>query len=295
MRYYKTSCLSFALTVAFSCCVSWNAADAQAQVNDFPWRANAKSQTVAKKVQSIAKTVQAAAVTPQQFPAKAAAAVSTVTSQQQLPEFFYDQGKKYIRQGDVYVESPTAGQVANAVSSASAAISNGVQKQSMFSKAKSLTTRLNPFTKIVSRNPVSYKSKDWDVPSFSKSLSFLDKKPTDPITFAAVTALPAKTAMPSAIDGGASLYAARDSYSPATSVARAKPSGVSHFSRALPTETAITPVVASSIPKSTSDFSPVNNFVPATRGEVSVFDSVPAQTKRTASLSADGQFWSPQR
>lgn len=302
MRYSKSSLLSFTLAVAFSSSAMSGSVGAQSPVTDFPWRAKAKPQAVAQKIQAFAQTVKSAAKVPQQVQAQTAAVVSSVPSQHQLPEFFYDQGKKYIRQGDVYVESTDVGKFASAVSSATNAVTHGnfgspipqdAQKQSMFDKAKSLSARLNPLNKIFASNPSAYKSKTWDVPSFSKSLSFLDKAPADPITFAAVTPLPAKTAMPSAIDDGAPLYASSSPYSSksaATAIAN-------RFTSALPTETAITPAVASTPPRSNSDFSLGQDFSPAAGRQVSVFDTAPATTKtnRTASLSADNQFWSPQR
>lgn len=298
MRYSKSSILSFALAVAFSGSVFSGAADAQTQVTDFPWRAKAKPNSVAKAVQSFSQKVQSAVSAPQSIKTEVESVAAAVPSPHQLPDFFYDQGKKYIRQGDVYVESSAIGHLGSAATTAvnrgnfESAIPNDAQKQSMFDKAKSLSTRLNPFNKILSRNDSAYKSKNWDVPSFSKSLSFLDKKPEDPITFAAATPLPAKTAMPSAIDGGAPLYASRDNPAIRSAVA----AGVDRFTSALPTETSITPAVASSTPAAVNDFSPGQSFVPAARGEVSVFDSKPAtKTDRTASLSADDQFWSPQR
>ena len=169
MRCSKITLLSFALAVAFS-----GSADAQNQLSDFPWRAKAKS--IAKSVQVHAqKKLRVAPEADLHDVATTESIVTPTPTFDSMPEFFYDQGVKYIRQGDVYVESSMvknvavegARKVTDRFSPTSSIAPS--ENESVFDKAKTLSTRLNPFSKLFSRNQTAYQSKDWKVPSFSKS------------------------------------------------------------------------------------------------------------------------------
>lgn len=300
MRYYKSSAFSIALAVGVSA-ISFSApADAQNSAPNYPWRASAKTQPTAS-VQSV-QTLPSKSKTSFAKPARDLTTVQTIAtptpSFQSMPSVIYDEGKKYVRQGDVYVESPdattpsAARSVAGSVAQRSFASPSTAfnAKTSFFEKTKSLTGRLNPFS--ATRSPTAYRAKDWNVPSFSKTLPVFSKKADDPITFAAITPLPAKTSTPSSIDSTQPMFAASESYrTPAIST----PARDSQFMSALPTETKITSAVSDSKSQFTPNFSPATRSKPSRDPQVSIFADKPAVADRTASLSADDQFWSPQR
>ena len=355
MRYSKSSLLSIALTVGVSAVTLTASLEAQTTTTDYPWRANAKTQVntqiksqaraAVQRTDAFAGKVETAFSKPARDLRTVETIATPTPSYESMPSVIYDEGKKYIRQGDTYIESTNVTNVAAAGRSAARNLTQqmpaAAKKTSLFEKTKGLTSRLNPFSTM--RAPTEYKANDWEVPSFSKTLPVFSQRNNDPITFAAVTALPAKTSTPSSIDSSQPLYAAVEttpSRTINTSPTLSLPSRDSQFSSALPTETKLTSALGGSNSNKTrssvfepSKFAPVasaskklasigseaeakvgnlasevkngfstaNVFTPQSSPHISVFENKnvtptqPAPTGRTASLSADNQFWSPQR
>ena len=358
MRYSKSSLLSIALTVGVSAVTFTASAQAQNRTSEFPWRANAKTQAkslvksqtkaAVQKTDSFVSNVETAFSTPARDLRTVEKITTPTPGYESMPSVIYDEGKKYIRQGDTYIESTN---VANVVNTGRSAANNFTQqvpavnkKTSLFQKTKGLTSRLNPFS--TKRASTAYNSSDWKVPSFSKTLPVFSSKDNDPITFAAVAPLPAKTSTPSSIDATKPLYATNDSKPSQTfntSPTLSLPARDSQFSSALPTETKLTSIFDSSgqnkssssgfepskfepvkstskrlarmgintdsgtgnlVSEVESGFSSANNFPQANVPHISVFENKnifqaqpasSAPAARTASLSADGEFWSPRR
>ena len=346
MRYSKSSILSIALAMSLS-----GSAAAQNSTNDFPWRAKAKSTVTAasKTVSSATTSVKSvhqrvassfatpAITTPVRDLQRVTSNAVTSSSIESMPDEFFDQGKRYIRQGDTYIESSTLGKMSSATSSFasqsySPQIPQAPSKTSLLEKAKGVGSRLNPFSMKMRRSS-GYEAKDWKVPSFSDSISGISNRDSDPITFAAIKPLPAKTAQPSTIDQTQSIYAADEGYRPKKALA----SRTNQFTSALPTGTSITSVVpelpksanlpalntgaitsksaaiskTAEISKTVKDFSP-QEFIPKNFGTeissasssgtpvqapaISVFEKTPiVAPQRSASLTADQQFWTPRR
>ena len=236
MRYSQSSLLAIALTVACSAVGFSGVANAQNAKQDFPWRSKTSAQAVVDIVKPSLETPTRDLTTGEVI------ATPTPTFEA-MPEVIYDEGKKYVRRGDTYIESTdyavTAGTESNFATAANdAAQMPAVKKSSLFQKTKDLTSRLNPFSKSI-RSETAYRSSDWKVPSFSKSLSSFSKKDNDPITFAAVTPLPAKSAVPASLDSVPTMLASSDSYTnPALPVTPRD----NQFKSALPTETKLTSV-----------------------------------------------------
>ena len=284
MRYSKSSLLSIALTVGVSAVTLTASLEAQTTTADYPWRAKAKAKT---QVNSQAKTpirpqARVAAHKTDAFveqvetafskPARDLRTVETIAtptpSYESMPSVIYDEGKKYIRQGDTYIESTNLAEAASAGRSAAGNLTQQLpavaKKTSLFAKTKGLTSRLNPFS--TNRASSAYQAKDWKVPSFSRTLPVFSKKSNDPITFAAITPLPAKTSSPSSIDATQPLYAAAET-KPAktitTSPTLSLPARDSQFKSAFPTETKLTSALGGSATNSfaSGGFEP-NKFQP---------------------------------
>ncbi|MDB4766326.1 hypothetical protein OAG71_01425 [bacterium] len=354
MRYSKSSLLSVALTLGFSAVAFTASAEAQNTAADFPWRAKAKTQVKQVKTQArstfqkadgLVEKVETSFSTPSRDLRTVETIQTPTPNYESMPAVIYDEGKKYIRQGDTYIESPN---VANATVATQSVAGNLTQqlpsakkKTSLFQKTKGLTSRLNPFSTRAKSS--AYSSKDWKVPSFSKTLPVFSQADKDPITFATIAPLPAKTSTPSSIDASKSLYAATETKPTKpinTLPTLTLPSRDSQFSSALPTETKLTSAFGGSEPsksasygfqpnkfepiksastklpaieseatklvtKVESSFASTNNVISRSGPQISVFESrnvsqpinqtQSAPARRTASLSADHQFWSPQR
>jgi len=329
MRYSKSSLLAIALTVAFSTVEFSSVAYAQSN-KDFPWRSKTNRKAAAEAVKSsFAK------------PKRDLTTIETIAtptpSFESMPSVIYDEGKKYVRQGDTYVESPSVTAATAARGGFTTSNSNHasplpavtqipmVKKSSLFQKTKDLTGRLNPFSKSL-RSPNAYGASDWKIPSFSNTLSSFSKKDDDPITFASVTPLPAKTSVPASLDSVQPMLGSNEPYEPP---ALALPVRDSQFKSALPTKTKLTPVfptdtsvtsvfsaesesilalplepktITSGVGKGNSGFtanaSNMAGVLPKTSPsrDVSVFQATTTKRPvRTSSLSADNEFWSPQR
>ena len=355
MRYSKSSLLSIALTVGVSAVAFTASVEAQNTKADFPWRANAKTQVKSQVKSQASAAVQKTDMFVEKVetafskPARDLRTVETITtptpSFESMPSVIYDEGKKYIRQGETYIESSNVADTAVAGRTAARNLTQQLptvaNKTSLFQKTKGLTSRLNPFS--TNGRSSSYSAKDWKVPSFSKTLPVFAQKDNDPITFAKITPLPAKTSTPSSIDASQPLYAAAE-IKPAstinTSPTLSLPARDSQFKSALPTETKLTSAFggsetnrsASSVfepntfePVRTAStklaaigsktearvenlatevetgFTTANMSIPQSGPHISVFENKnvsqtqPTSAPRTASLSADGQFWSPRR
>ncbi len=236
MRYSKSSVLTIALTVACSAAEFSTVANAQNSNQDFPWRS--KKSTVAA-----VEVAKPSLATPTRDLTTSEVIATPTPSFDTMPSVIYDDGKKYVRRGDTYVESPDDTGTSQVHENYATAASNSAQmqadkKSSFFQKTKQLTSRLNPFAQS-SRRQSAYHSGDWKVPSFSQSLPSFSKKDNDPITFAAVTPLPAKTSVPTSLDSVPTLVASKSSYkSPTIKL----PTRDSQFKSALPTETKLTSV-----------------------------------------------------
>lgn len=330
MNFSISRVLTFALAIAVSAGEFSAVANAQNSNQDFPWRANSSASNrvrnngksdanfntqsnvqtnVQSNVQTTAKSAKSSFTTPARDLTTIETIATPTPSFKSMPSVIYDDGKKFVRQGDTYVESPhvAAASVArqnynaqNYTAQKYTAQMPAVKKSSWFQKTKDLTGRLNPFSKSL-RSPTAYRSSDWKVPSFSKSLPSFSKKNDDPITFAAVTPLPAKTSVPSSLDNIQPMLATNvPSYS---SPAASLPARDNQFTSALPTETKITSAVSGQFEEFTQEFSSSVEVTPPVSRQVSVFESKPQTTpqttsrttSRTASLSADNQFWSPRR
>ena len=243
MRYSKSSVLAIALAVACSTGDFSAVANAQNSNQDFPWRSkNSAKAAVKNTAKAAVNTVKSSFAKPVRDLTTSETIATPTPSFESMPSVIYDEGKKYIRQGDTYVES-TGAAVASAArenfnSYASTATQMpAVKKSSLFQKTKDLTGRLNPFSKSM-RSETAYRSSDWKVPSFSDSLSAFSKKDNDPITFAAVTPLPAKSSVPASLDEVPTSFASKKPYK----VPISSPARDSQFKSALPTETKLTSV-----------------------------------------------------
>ena len=359
MRYSKSTFLSIALTVGVSAVAFTASVEAQNTTADYPWRAKAKTQVkthvqsqarvAVEKTGSYVEKVETVFSKPaQDFRTVETIAIPT-PSFESMPSVIYDEGKKYIRQGDTYIESTNVADVAVAgrttARNLTQQMSTVAKKTSLFEKTKELTSRLNPFSS--NGAPSAYKSKDWKVPSFSKTLPVFSQRGGDPITFATITPLPAKTTTPSSIGTNQPFYAAAEMKPTPkinTSPTLSMPARNSQFASALPTETKLTSAFGNSETKrvastgsDSQNFQPirsvstklaaiesqaeanveagVGNFVTEVKSglhttsniishhgpQISVFENKvisqgrPAPGRRTASLSADHEFWSPRR
>ncbi len=312
MRFSKSWALSMALAVGVSAVNFSASADAQSTSKTYPWRAKVRAQAeeVAQSAHAIAKKVESGFATPPRD-LTTVQTIETPTANadfESMPAVIYDEGKKYVRQGDVYVESPhdaqsSVGQT-NVQHHAQPHSAVVAPKMSFIEKTKSLTKRLNPFAQ--KRGAVAYHAKDWKVPSFNRELLGLSKKNQDPITFAAVAPLPAKTSTPTALPGAQPQYAAngsavppsatfRQSRSPITASTASPPSKNSQFAPGSLVKTKTPSKIADLVGKGGHDFSPANNFARRSDAQVSVFEDTPVTKERTASRSASEQFWNLNR
>ena len=245
MRYSKSSVLALALTVACSAVDFSAVANAQNSNHDFPWRSKTSAKAAVNTAKTAVNTVKSSLATPARDLTTSETIATPTPRSHSMPSFIYHEGKKYVRQGDTYVESPSVAVASAARENFNSYASNAAQipavkKTSLFQKTKDLTGRLNPFSKSM-RSETAYRSSDWKVPSFSKSLASFSKKDNDPITFAAVTPLPAKSSVPASLDSVPTQLASKDSYK---APALASPARDSQFKSALPTETKLTSVFA---------------------------------------------------
>ena len=240
MRYSKSSVLAIALTVACSASDLSGVANAQTSNQDFPWRSKSSAKAVVDTVKSKLATPTRDLTTREPI------ATPTPTFEA-MPEVIYDEGKKYVRRGDTYIESSDYAAASTVQQNYSTAASNVTQmpavkkSSSLFQKTKDLGGRLNPFSKSL-RSETAYRASDWKVPSFSQSMSSFSKKDNDPITFAAVTPLPAKSSVPASLDSAPEMLASQNSYKTPNASGLAMPSRGSQFKSALPTETKLTSV-----------------------------------------------------
>jgi hypothetical protein len=289
MRYSKSSVLAIALAVACSAADCSAVANAQDAKLDFPWRSKTSVRSVAKTAKSAVNAVQSSFATPARDLTTSQTIATPTPSFESMPSVIYDEGKKYIRQGDTYIESSnvgvatTAGENFNSYANAAVPMP-AAKKSSWFQKTKDLTGRLNPFSNPM-RSETAYRASNWQVPSFSDSLPSFSKKDDDPITFAAATPLPAKSSVPSALDNDQEMFASKKSYS-----APAASSSVrdSQFQSALPTETRLTSVFSTEEEDSSSkDFNPVASTVGKSSGKAElpkIPSSFSSKTKVRSSL-----------
>ena len=184
MRYSKSSLLSIALTVGVSAVAFTHSVQAQNTTADFPWRAKAKTQVrtqvksqakvAVQKTDAFVKNVETAFATPARD-LRTVETISTPTpSYESMPSVIYDEGKKYIRQGETYIESPHVANAAVAGRNLTQQLPAVAKKASLYQKTKGLTSRLNPFS--TNGRSSAYSAKDWQVPSFSKSLPGFSQK-----------------------------------------------------------------------------------------------------------------------
>lgn len=283
MRYSKSSVFAIALTVACSAAEFSSVANAQNIPQDFPWRSKTSAKTAVSSVTSaVRSSVKSALATPARDLTTSETIATPTPTYESMPSVIYDEGKKYVRRGDTYIESTDYSAAASVGETFNTAVSNSTQlpaakKSSFFQKTKDLTDRLNPFSKS-SRSETAYRSSDWKVPSFSQSLPSFSKKDSDPITFAPVTPLPARSSVPAALDSVPTALASTDTYqSPGLAV----PARDSQFKSALPTETKLTSIFADKEEStSKSDFKP----------ELSSVADVPRQAQLPSSVSRSSAF-----
>ena len=290
MRYSKSSLLAIALTVACSAGEFSTVANAQNSSQDFPWRSKSSARAAASTVKSSLATPLA---TPTRDLTTSETIATPMPSLDTMPDVIYDEGKKYVRRGDTYIESPDVSGGSSTRENFATSVSDAVQtpavkKPSLFQRTKDLTNRLNPFSKSL-RSPTAYRSSDWKVPSFNKSLATFSKKDNDPITFPPVTPLPAKNSVPTSLDEEPLALASKDSYK-APAPAFASPNRDSEFKSALPTETKLTSVFASKKDVSSEDaFKPKVSTAAHLTGETKVpssFSPVPKTSSKVSKASS---------